>query len=139
MKKSFLLFIVLLFSTDSLFALDTSADVKVNTLLKTQTSWDGSNLAYPQGKAEVTGMMIEIAVGGETGWHLHTVPSFGVVLEGELEVHLKNGAVKPLHAGDALAEVVNTYHNGKNAGKVPVKIFVVYTGTAGQLLTKMQP
>jgi quercetin dioxygenase-like cupin family protein len=123
-------------------ALEQNNSVKVATVLKTQSSWDGKPLAYPTGQAEVTGMLIEIAVGGETGWHLHPLPSFGMVLEGELEVQLKDGAVKHLKAGEALAEVVNTLHNGRNTGQVPVKLVVFYTGTVGQALSikpRLQP
>ncbi len=39
-------------------------------VLKTSQSWDGALLNYPQGQAEITGVRIEIAPGGETGWHL---------------------------------------------------------------------
>jgi quercetin dioxygenase-like cupin family protein len=61
-------------------------------------------------------MVIEIAPGAETGWHSHSIPSFAFILEGELEVRLKNGSVNRLKAGEALAEVVNTLHNGRNVG-----------------------
>src|SRR5690606_38970998 len=104
------------------YAIEETSAVNVSTILKTQTTWDGKPIAYPAGTAEVTGMMIEIAVGGETGWHTHPVPSFAVVVEGELEVHLMSGKVKKLRAGDALAEVVDTAHNGRNAGSTPVKL-----------------
>ena len=117
------------------FALEQSASVKASTILKAETSWDGKRIEYPSGKAEVTGMVIEIVPGGETGWHLHPVPSFGMVLEGELEVQLKNGAVRRLKPGEALAEVVNTLHNGRNVGTVPVKLVVFYVGSVGQPLT----
>lgn len=120
------------------YALDQSAAVKVTTVLKTETSWNGKPIEYPSGKAEITGMVVEIAPGGETGWHLHPVPSFGMVLEGELEVHLKSGAVKLLKPGEALAEVVNTLHNGRNVGSVPVKLVVFYTGTVGQKLSEKE-
>lgn len=80
-------------------------------------------------------MVVEIAVGGETGWHMHPVPSFGMVLEGELEVHLKSGAIKVLKAGDAVAEVVDTAHNGRNVGTTAVKIVVFYAGTSGSELS----
>ena len=119
----------------SAFALEQSSSVKSSTVLKANSSWDGKPVKYPKGKAEVTGMVIEIAPGGETGWHLHPVPSFAMILEGELEVQLKNGVVKRLRAGDALAEVVNTVHNGRNLGSVPVKIVVFYIGTVGQRLS----
>lgn len=113
-------------------AVEATHAVKATTVLKTASSWDGSPIEYPQGKAEVTGMVVEIAPGGETGWHMHPVPSFGMILEGEMEVQLKSGTTRRLKAGDALAEVVGTLHNGKNVGAVPVKIVVFYAGTVGQ-------
>jgi quercetin dioxygenase-like cupin family protein len=116
-------------------ALDPSADVRATPLLKTTTSWNGQALAYPSGPAEVTGLLIEIAPGAETGWHLHPVASLAMVLEGELEVRLESGEVKRVKAGDAFAEVVNTLHNGRNVGSTPVKLVVFYTGAVGQQLT----
>ena len=80
-------------------------------------------------------MWVEIAPGGETGWHLHPVPSFGMLLEGELEVTLKDGTTKRIQTGEALAEVVDTWHNGRNVGLVPVKILVFYAGSVGQPLS----
>jgi quercetin dioxygenase-like cupin family protein len=121
------------------YALEESEAVSVSTILKTQTTWDGAPIVYPAGQAEVTGMLVEIAVGAQTGWHSHPVPSFAVIVQGELEVHLKNGEVKKLKAGDGLAEVVNTLHNGHNVGTTPVKLFVFYTGVAGQPLSHKAP
>ena len=117
-------------------AIEQTNAVKVSTVLKTQTSWDGQPLQYPAGDAEVTGMLIEIAPGGETGWHLHPVPSFGMVVQGELEVSLKDGRKKRLKTGDALAEVVNTAHNGRNVGTEPVKLVVFYAGSKDQPLSQ---
>ncbi len=115
--------------------LEESASIKASTILKTETSWDGQPIEYPTGKAEITGMLVEIAPGGETGWHLHATPSFGMILEGELEVQLKTGEVKHLKSGEALAEVVNTLHNGRNLGSIPVKLVVFYAGAVGQKLS----
>ena len=117
------------------FALETSAAVQASVILKADTSWDGKPIIYPEGKPEITGFIIEIAPGGETGWHSHPVSSFGLVLEGELEVQLKSGVLKRLKAGEALAEVINTPHNGRNSGSVPVKLVVFYAGAVGQKLT----
>jgi quercetin dioxygenase-like cupin family protein len=112
-----------------------TAAVKASTILKAESSWDGTPIEYPPGDAEVTGMVVEIAPGGETGWHLHPVPTFGMVLEGELEVQLKSGDVKRVKQGEALAEVVNTLHNGRNVGSVPLKLVVFYAGSVGQRLS----
>ena len=119
----------------ALFAMEPTADVRVRTVLNTTTTWDGTALSYPAGDAEITGLIVEIAPGAQVGWHLHPVPSFGMVLEGELEVRLQNGKQKILRAGDAVAEVVNTLHNSRNLGSRPVKLLVFYAGAIGQKLT----
>lgn len=123
---------VLLSVSFALSAIETNAAVKVTPVLKTSQSWDGALLQYPQGQAEITGVRIEIAPGGETGWHLHPAPSFGVVLQGQLEIKLKNGKTNVVKAGDALAEVVNTAHSGKNIGTEPVLLLIFYAGAVGQ-------
>lgn len=125
----------MLFTAGQVNAVEPSVGVTASTKLQVSQSWDGTPLAYPQGSAEITGMQIEIAAGASTGWHLHTVPSFGVVISGTLEVQLKDGRVKRLQAGDMLAEVVNTLHNGRAVGDAPVKLVVFYAGVKGQILT----
>jgi quercetin dioxygenase-like cupin family protein len=117
------------------FCLDPSSSVSVEKLLSTQSSWDGTALVYPKGLPEITSLQIDIAPGAETGWHLHPVPSLAYVLQGELEVQLKDGQVKRVNAGDSFTEVVNTLHNGRNVGKLPVKLVVFYIGEVGQTLT----
>jgi quercetin dioxygenase-like cupin family protein len=119
-------------ASHALFAIETSEAVKVTPVLKASQSWDGALLQYPKGQAEITGVRIEIAPGGETGWHLHPVPSFGVMLQGQLEIKLKNGKKNVVKAGDALAEVVNTAHSGKNIGTEPVLLLIFYAGAVGQ-------
>jgi quercetin dioxygenase-like cupin family protein len=109
-------------------AIEPSQAVKVTQLLKTTTSWNGAPLEYPQGQAEVTSLMVEIAPGGETNWHEHPVPSFGFLLEGTLEVSLADGRKRLLKAGEALAEVIATAHNGRNVGTTPLKLIVFYAG-----------
>jgi hypothetical protein len=103
-----------------------SVEVKEN--LSSTTSWDGTPIQYPSGTAKVSGAIITMSPGAETGWHLHPVPCFALILEGELLVELKDGRTQKLKAGDTLAEVMNTPHNGKNTGKVPLKIAVFYAG-----------
>jgi quercetin dioxygenase-like cupin family protein len=120
-------------------ALDATATVKVVPLLKTGDTWNGAPIVYPEGKAEITALMVEIAPGGETGWHRHAVPSFAMLLEGTLEVTLTEGKVKRLQAGEALAEVINTAHNGRNVGNTPVKLVVFYAGAVGLALTTKEP
>lgn len=120
-------------------ALDASTTVTVTPLIKSTHSWDNKPIIYPKGQAEVTGLLIEIAPGAATGWHKHPVPSFAMILQGTLEVTLRSGATKQLHAGEALIEVVDTDHVGRNVGDVPVKLVVFYAGVTGQILTITSP
>jgi quercetin dioxygenase-like cupin family protein len=122
--------------TLSAHAIEPSATVKVTQVLKTTRTWNDAPIKYPDGQAEVTGLVIEIAPGGETGWHRHPVPSFGMLLEGSLEVTLADGRKKRIEAGEALAEVIDTSHNGRNVGKGPAKLVVFYAGAVDKPVTK---
>jgi quercetin dioxygenase-like cupin family protein len=76
-------------------------------------------------------MTVELAPGAETGWHEHPVPVYGYVVSGSLSVELENGKLISFSAGEAIIEVVNTMHNGRNSGAVPVKLAVFYLGAEG--------
>src|SRR5687767_488634 len=95
-------------------AADTPPPVAAAQVLKTTQSWDGEPITYPAGRGEVTALSIEIQPGAETGWHHHPVPSFAVVLQGTLQVTLRDGRTRQFGPGEAFAEVVNTTHNGRN-------------------------
>jgi len=88
-------------------ALDATDGVRVTPLAKETTSWDGKPIVYPEGQAEMTALLVEIAPGAQTGWHCHRVPNFAYMREGTLELTLDDGRVKWLQAGEALSEVVN--------------------------------
>ena len=133
--KSAAMAVLLLLCSLNALALYANEHVSVTPLLKTTSSWNGAAVAYPTGDAELVSLFVEIAPGGETGWHLHTVPSVAIMLEGEIEVHLKDGQVKRVKQGEALAEVVHTLHNGKNIGTVPARMAVFYAGSTGAQLT----
>ncbi len=133
-KRILAVSLALLFPWPAL-AVDVNPGVKSTVILKTEKTWENSQIVYPAGRAEVTGLIVEIAPGAETGWHSHPVPSFAYLLEGELEIRTKNNQVKLLKAGDAIAELVYTSHNGKNVGATPVKILVFYAGDTGEPVT----
>jgi quercetin dioxygenase-like cupin family protein len=130
---------LLLFSPVAVFAVDENAAVKVTPLLKTTEGWDGKQIAYPEGQAELTALLVEIAPGESTGWHQHPVPSFAFLLEGMLEITLMDGRIKRMQAGEALSEVTDTLHIGRAVSKTPVKIVVFYAGAVGKALTVNQP
>jgi quercetin dioxygenase-like cupin family protein len=114
--------------------------IQSKILLRTQTSWDGKPLSFKAGPMEMTAIYIEIAPGAQTGWHQHPVPSFAYMLDGELEVSIRDGRSNHLKAGDAVAEVVSVLHNGRNPSPTqPAKLVVFYTGGIGIPLTIADP
>jgi len=121
------------------FAEGYQSSVQIDENLSTTKTWDGASIQYPSGTAKVTGAIITLPPGTETGWHTHPVPCLALILEGELLVELKDGRTKKLKAGDTLAEVINTPHNGKNIGKVPLKIAVFYAGNTELKTTVLCP
>ncbi len=105
-------------------------------LMRTQSSWDGIPLNFKAGPGEVSAMLVEIAPHGQTGWHQHPVANFAYVLEGEIEVSLKDGRINRVKAGEALAEVVQVMHNGRNPSPTQVaKLVVFYVGGIGLPVT----
>lgn len=130
---------LLLLSLPAVFAIDENPAVKVTQLLRTTSGWDGKQIVYPEGQAEITALLIEIAPGESTGWHQHPVPSFAFLLDGILEITLKDGRVKRMQPGEALSEVTDTMHIGRVLSKTPVKIVVFYAGSVGKALTINQP
>jgi len=111
---------------------DYEGGVKVTLIKKATTASNGQKLAYPRaGNAEVTALIVEIPPGGNTGWHSHPVPVYAFVLSGALTVEVDPGDSYQIKEGDALFEVVNTPHLGKNLGKEPVRLVVFYTGIEG--------
>ena len=103
----------------------------VTPILQASQTIMGQPIAYPAGTAEVTAAIVTIPPGGETGWHLHAVPLFGYMLEGELTVDYGDKGTRSYAVGDALVEATDWPHNGMNKGAVPVRILTVYAGAKG--------
>jgi quercetin dioxygenase-like cupin family protein len=115
------------------FAADYNPGVSVKVLKKTSVTSNGQKIVYPStDRAEVTAMTVDLAPGAETGWHQHPVPVYAYVVSGTLSVELENGPALSFGPGEAVIEVVNTLHNGKNKGTEPVRLAVFYLGVEGQ-------
>ncbi|MDX1640828.1 MAG: cupin domain-containing protein, partial [Balneolaceae bacterium] len=125
--STFLISIVFSFTFIEQTAAQTTAEQPVTStkILQATSTWNGGEIEYPLTEsAEITVLHIEFATGSETVWHRHPVPSLAYILSGELEVTIKNGETKIFRKGDAFAEVINTWHYGKNIGKEPVRLVV---------------
>ena len=113
----------------------TGAAYKTEVLAKSSKSWDGSPLPeYPKGTPEVSILKITIEPGAELPMHKHPVINAGVLLSGELTVITEDNKTLHLKPGEALIELVDKWHYGKNEGNVPVEIVVFYASTVGEAL-----
>lgn len=105
--------------------------LRVTPLFATGETILGEPVAYPAGKPKLTGAVIAMAPGQETGWHTHGVPLAGMILEGELTVDYGEKGKRTYKAGDALVESMSTPHNGTNSGSGPMRLFALYIGAEG--------
>ena len=127
--------LILLLTSHSLFALDIKG-LKVDVLVKTSASWDGSTLPnYPKSKPEITILKIVIPPKFKLPLHKHPVINAGVLLKGKLTVVTKDGKTLHLKGGDPIVEVVNKWHYGINEGTEPAVIIVFYAGVHGTPIT----
>lgn len=121
--------LVCLLSFSSAWATDYDAAVKAKLITKTEFTGNGDRIKYPSFDApEVSALEVDIAVGAETGWHKHPVAVYGYVLAGRLQVDMEGGKTLTFKSGDAIIEVVDAWHNGRNVGCEPVRMAVFYLG-----------
>lgn len=107
--------------------------VSVKPILKTTKTTSGDPIRYPDiADPEVQSLIVEIAPGGETGWHYHPVPAYAYILAGAIEVESETGEKRVFKAGDSFAEMVNRKHDGRVVGDEPVRIVMIVTGEAGK-------
>ena len=99
-------------------------------LLKSTTSWDGGDIYYPPGNAEITSFILKLEGGKEVPYHCHPVPTMGYVLKGSVEVETASGDKTILNQGESAIEVMKTVHRGI-ALNGPAEIVVFYAGAKG--------
>jgi quercetin dioxygenase-like cupin family protein len=103
--------------------------IQVKTLLRSSTNSMGQLIEYPsKGSAEASILKVTIPPGKQTGWHQHPVPLFSYILSGSVTVYFKNGEKHTFHQGEAIAESVNTLHNGINEGSTPAELLIFVAG-----------
>ena len=109
-------------------------------LLKTSTTWNGAPITYSAvGNPEVQTIIVEIAPGATTAWHMHPINNIANILEGIDCIELEDGAAREFKTGESFAEVVNTWHRGVNLGVGTLKILVVYTSEVGRPISIPKP
>lgn len=91
----------------------------------------GQEIAYPAGAPHVSGSIVTIAPGAQTGWHSHSVPLFVYVLEGTVTIDYGSKGIRAAGPGSSFIEAMNWPHNATNHGDMPVRILAVYIGEEG--------
>ncbi len=106
-----------------------SNEIKIEKLLKTDTTETGQPIDYPNiSNEEVSILKVTIPPGKSTGWHKHLFPVFAYVLKGTLTVQQEGGKKIHIKENASVSESINMYHTGMNEGKEPVVLIVFYMG-----------
>lgn len=106
-----------------------SSDIKVETLIQTTQSWNGSPLPdYTSEHPQMTALRITIPAHTKLPVHRHPVINAGILLRGHLTVISEAGDTLQMKAGDPIVEMVNQWHHGENNGDEPAEIVVFYSG-----------
>lgn len=109
----------------------TPVGLKVTPVFQGSETTIGQPILFPLFNNQVTAQLAEFAPGGETGRHQHPVPTFVYVLEGTITTEVEGHGQKVQNAGQAVLEVINTWHNGSNRGTTPAKALGVFFGQEG--------
>ena len=129
-------FFAILFLAGAFATAEYNKEVQLTQVLKTDKTTIGQNFKYPNPKKdEVTVMKVTIPPGKETGWHKHDFPVFAYVEKGNLTVEVDNAKTMQFPEGSSFAEVINTYHNGKNLGTSDVSLIAFFLGEKGKPLS----
>tara|TARA_R110001583_G_scaffold17310_3_gene70147 strand:- start:1258 stop:1677 length:420 start_codon:yes stop_codon:yes gene_type:complete len=135
MKKFLILILLLSLFLTSCYK-NEPEKITIIKLAETTKSWNGDKLPnYLEGNAKVTILKITIPPNTKLETHKHLEINAGVLLKGELTVISEQNDTLYLKAGDPIVELVNTWHYGKNEGKIPAEIIVFYAGVEGTPIT----
>lgn len=106
---------------------------RARSLLKAFATIGKQKLEYLKtDKPEIEVMLVEVKPGGQSGRHMHPVPTLVYVMEGTLTVELDDESRQKCQAGSAVLEVINTWHNARNMGRKSLKLLVIYLGEKGR-------
>jgi quercetin dioxygenase-like cupin family protein len=105
--------------------------ISVEPLLETDQTILGDSFAYPAGRARITSAVLTVPPGAIVPLHLHQVPLFVYILQGEIIVDYGSRGTRTYRKGDSFVEAFEWPHHARNGGKGNVKILTVYAGADG--------
>lgn len=121
---------VLLFLTGLLIAAQVALaedNVTVQMLSQSSVSWDGGNIQYPEGDAEIALVKIDVPDDGAMPMHCHFMPVAAYVARGAIQVTTSTGEKKVFKGGEAFIEVMNRWHEALGVG-TDTQLIVFYAG-----------
>jgi len=118
---------LIVFSSVSAAPPETSVDL----LLDSDLTILGDAFAYPAGRARITAARLTVPPGATVPLHLHPVPLFVYILQGEISVDYGSRGTITYRKGDTFVEAFEWPHHARNAGKGNVKLLAVYVGAEG--------
>lgn len=104
-------------------------------LLKTSVTRDNEPIAYPHVNPEMISVIGTLEKDGRTPLHMHPIPVYVYVLEGEIELRTMGDAPQRYKAGEAFIESQNRQHQAFNVASGQSKLLVVFVGEAGKPTT----
>jgi len=89
----------------------------------------------------LTGQIVELEPGGQTGRQRHLVPSYVYVLDGILTTDTEGGptgvaGIQYHAAGQSYTDPVGVWHNYMNTGQTPAKYLLLLISTPGGATTQ---
>ncbi len=111
---------------------------RATPLMQTTKTEVGQDIQYPNAHPQVTMLLLEIAPGGQSGRHMHPVPSANYVLGGEVTIEVEGRNTLTYRTGQAFVGATQTWHNAFNRGTTPAIVLVVFIGEEGKPVTVTQ-
>jgi len=114
--------------------------VKVTQLVHTQSTLSGQPLKLPKGAAEMDAIAVDIPAGQSLPIHEHPWSRLFYVERGTLRViNHDTGKSMDFKAGQAGAEAVGQWHEGRAVGEGPVRVIAIDLVPPGAKNTIMEP
>jgi quercetin dioxygenase-like cupin family protein len=113
--------------------------VVVKEILNTLSNDVGQPIRLPRGRLQLVVSTYDIPPGAQLPLHKHPYQRYAYVVEGELTVTQLGRGRRVYHAGEFVAESVERWHFGENAGMTNVRLVVIDQLPPGRSATILKP
>ncbi|AEF46599.1 cupin 2 domain-containing protein [Serratia sp. AS12] len=119
MYKLILLALTMAFQGSAQAAEDHGEGISKETLLKTETSWEGTPYGqYPAGAPQITLLKVTVEPNKVLAWHIHPCISAVYMTGGSVSLTVKKTGLKhTFKQGDSFTDTVDIVHQGVSGDK----------------------